>query len=691
MKGMVIYEKLLCLVLAICFVFLPVNQIYPIDLGISENGNDFSSNLRSTSELISVLENENIDVECVDAYDICALIRFEETISDDSLVFDESSIVDYDNDVDAALKAHRKNVKTHYVAYNGKNAASLGLDDYDYCISYYSPYIEIVFDDIEEYSSSREKLLDSAMSSDVVLSISSYAVYDDLYVEATIDSSTYSTNYPIDQAFADIGVLDSTFTGDDVVVGVWDAGIPTSTVNMKPGHYTMVDTQTHGHSTMVTSILGGTSGIAEDVHFVCFLRSGREFEGFNLLIDTYNVNVINMSAGVDYGGDYTEYDACIDNIVSTTGCTFVKSSGNEGDVDADITTPGCAMNAITVGSINFSHNLNQTSSWDVLDGFWVKPDVVAPGGRLSGIPNLSAIYSGTSCAAPMVTGTIALLMEEFPILKTNPALVKSVLHLGAEKLPSQTSYFDQQAGFGLINYQNMRNCLLNSNYHNFSISNTASDGDVILSRPVTLNYLDEIYINANSIINSSVTSISRVEATPAYTDYSIKIYDVAAAKYVAESTINSNVDYLQFTNTQPTKTSFRIDVVLEEDSANNGTEVGSIAYEIILHTHSYKACAYYNNRSHRKLCACGAYISESHYVNKVDIVDNRYARCLGCRAQLDLSVDNANIIMSNITQVSINGSYILPNGIVVLVDEDIQAYMDGTLVFYHPDDIPVTQ
>ena len=64
---------------------------------------------------------------------------------------------------------------------------------------------------------------------------------------------------------------------------------------------------------------------------------------------------------------------------------------------------------------------------------------------------------------------------------------------------------------------------------------------------------------------------------------------------------------------------------------------------------------------------------------------------MGCLAQLDLFEDSADIVLSIITQVSINGSYILPNGIVVLVDADIDAYLDGTLVFYHPDNIPVTQ
>ncbi|MDY2888847.1 MAG: hypothetical protein SOU19_04695 [Candidatus Caccosoma sp.] len=36
--------------------------------------------------------------------------------------------------------------------------------------------------------------------------------------------------------------------------------------------------------------------------------------------------------------------------------------------------------------------------------------------------------------------------------------------------------------------------------------------------------------------------------------------------------------------------------------------------------------------------------------------------------------------------VTRNGSYILPNGIIALVDEDIEAFMNGTLVFYNKDE-----
>ena len=45
----------------------------------------------------------------------------------------------------------------------------------------------------------------------------------------------------------------------------------------------------------------------------------------------------------------------------------------------------------------------------------------------------------------------------------------------------------------------------------------------------------------------------------------------------------------------------------------------------------------------------------------------------------------------SITKVTLNGSYILPSGIIVLVEEDVEAYLNGTLVFYDKNDLPVTE
>ncbi|MBQ7389669.1 MAG: hypothetical protein IJW02_01030 [Clostridia bacterium] len=101
------------------------------------------------------------------------------------------------------------------------------------------------------------------------------------------------------------------------------------------------------------------------------------------------------------------------------------------------------------------------------------------------------------------------------------------------------------------------------------------------------------------------------------------------------------------------------------------------------HSHSYTRYTYIDTSLHRATCSCGYTVTEAHYVRRADIIDNRYAKCVGCKRLLDLNQGHVSIIMGNNMLVSANGSYILSNGIVVLVDEDIQAYLDGTLIFYN--------
>ena len=63
---------------------------------------------------------------------------------------------------------------------------------------------------------------------------------------------------------------------------------------------------------------------------------------------------------------------------------------------------------------------------------------------------------------------------------------------------------------------------------------------------------------------------------------------------------------------------------------------------------------------------------------------------MGCGALLDLRFDLGEMpgIQALIHKVTLNGSYTLPNGIIVLVDEDVDAYMNNTLIFYDEDNLP---
>ena len=109
------------------------------------------------------------------------------------------------------------------------------------------------------------------------------------------------------------------------------------------------------------------------------------------------------------------------------------------------------------------------------------------------------------------------------------------------------------------------------------------------------------------------------------------------------------------------------------------------------HTHVYSRAPKDGNYHITTCSGCGYIALESHFVKSSEITNGRYARCGGCGRLLDLNKDNAYIEPFRITKVSVNGSYILPSGIVVLVDEDVEAYLNGTLVFYDKDDVPVTE
>ncbi len=699
-------KKIISLILAICFVFLTTNCALHI---VDSPKNVFNSpvlNMCSVSEFASKLESVNVNVDNAETYDICVMIELNDNLPSIDRTFNTASITVNSNDIDESLRAHRKKVKEYYVALNESAASKLELDNYNYYTSFYSPYIEIIFDNLEEYEHYENDIIESIKSSDVgVLSANSYATIDNIIDEATVDDDiNYNARYLLNEAFYDIGVSNSPYTGDGVKVGIIDAGVP-ETTNLKTGKYTLINSSSHYHSTVIASIIGGTTGIAEDVDFYCMRKTNSLIADCNLMIDTYDVNIINVSLWYTKVGYYTNYDSYIDSFVSNTCCTFVKSAGNRSidiyDTNGNITEyrdylvtgPGCAMNAITVGSINKDDKISCFSSWLVTDDFLLKPDVVAPGEMLWGITNIPNVkyddnnngyeyygHNGTSYAAPMVVGTIALLMEEFPELKTLPAWVKSIVHSGAEPLPSQTDYYDQKAGFGLINYEKMRECLLNSNYTNFAIPPNGAAGRTVCSRNVTIPYSHEIYISANSIIHSSNNVENTERATPQYTDYVIKIFDIGTSSCVATSTVDSSVDYLCFKNTNPSNTSFRIEVVLAEANVYPGAQMGAIAYEISPHAYS-DDYTWLSDTQHCKSCDCGAYITGAHVVDPNGFPNPEgYATCLLCGGDVFMGVLNSLYV--NTLPHTINGSYKLQNGVIVLVEEDMEAYLNGTLVFY---------
>ncbi|HEY8786837.1 MAG TPA: S8 family peptidase [Candidatus Limnocylindria bacterium] len=170
----------------------------------------------------------------------------------------------------------------------------------------------------------------------------------------------------------------------------------------------------------------------------------------------YNIRVVNLSAG---GPTTTSYRndplATAAEMLVFAGITVVVSAGNEGPKERTITSPGNDPYVITVGGIDDNGTATTAddalASWSSrgvtpIDGL-AKPDLVAPGRKIvslrspgstldlelpdrlvAGLDPLVPEYfrlSGTSMAAPVVTGVVALMLEQNPAL--TPAQVKDRL------------------------------------------------------------------------------------------------------------------------------------------------------------------------------------------------------------------------------------------------------------------------
>ena len=102
------------------------------------------------------------------------------------------------------------------------------------------------------------------------------------------------------------------------------------------------------------------------------------------------------------------------------------------------------------------------------------------------------------------------------------------------------------------------------------------------------------------------------------------------------------------------------------------------------HFHTYMY-TWYNYTRHQKYCSCGDSTLEVHAVSAAGFGHQQYAICLICGGQASIGI--VGPMGNNAYPYTENGSFILPNGVVVLVDQDVEAYMEGTLEFTYPGDI----
>ena len=247
------------------------------------------------------------------------------------------------------------------------------------------------------------------------------------------------------------------------------------------------------HATIVTSIVVGQAvtigsttyeGVVplSTVYQMPTRTTADATRGFEKLVDR-GVTVINYSAGIDYDNDYHAFDKEIDALINETGVSFIVAAGNTGN---RVMSPGKALNAVTVGnaetvtssytSVYSPYSMRHTTSFAEADYLPNKPDISAPGSYMRVVKTITGssnfylsngVYpSGTSFAAPIVTGIVAQMQQAGVLgFKRWPGLVKSVLATSADssKIRNSTSspadsanglngtWLWEKSGVGLVN------------------------------------------------------------------------------------------------------------------------------------------------------------------------------------------------------------------------------------------------
>jgi subtilisin family serine protease len=183
----------------------------------------------------------------------------------------------------------------------------------------------------------------------------------------------------------------------------------------------------------------------------------------------FGARVLNLSFGEQIPLLYPYGDSRFyDDLVLNRFRTVVASAGNDGDtINARVGQPASGYNLIAVGAFDDmddtywgNDSMAGFSSWDdplSWHGDREKPDVSAPGVNLfsttNSFPFTGLIGSGTSFAAPIVSGIVALMIQRNGTLGFWPEAVRAILMASADHNIEGSPRMSERDGAGGVNAQ----------------------------------------------------------------------------------------------------------------------------------------------------------------------------------------------------------------------------------------------
>ncbi|KAI6205083.1 hypothetical protein M3Y94_00752400 [Aphelenchoides besseyi] len=258
------------------------------------------------------------------------------------------------------------------------------------------------------------------------------------------------------------------YTGRGIKVAIFDTGLSANRQYIRnvvvERDYTDEGTasDTVGHGTFTAGLIGSTNrrcpGVAPNAElFIYKVFSHGQKSQTSWFLDAFNdalqnnVHVINLSIG---GPDFKDklFMEKVNEAVER-GIIIVSAIGNDGPTFGTLNNPADHPDVIGVGAIDRHGELAHfssrgTTSWELTYGYGrVKPDILASGVQVQGLALNGGcrFLSGTSVAAPVVSGAVTLLLSSLAPENRTSQRVKQSLSLSAERLPN-LSMFEQGAG-----------------------------------------------------------------------------------------------------------------------------------------------------------------------------------------------------------------------------------------------------